>query len=248
VFFFFPCKLGGEDVLTMTIDAKRVEAEEGWTILQVAKTAGIRIPTLCYLEGLSSPGMCRLCLVEIRSQRGRLAPACVTPAEEGMEVVTNTERLQNIRRLILELIFAERNHICAVCAQNGHCELQDLACELGMEYVRIPYRFPGLSLDATHAKFLIDHNRCVLCGRCMRACSEVEGAMTWGFSGRGVFMIVEPDLGGPWQASPTCTECGKCVQACPVGAIVAKGMGAAEQVKQPEVLAQVTERRPRVQD
>lgn len=233
--------------MTLTIDGRRVEAGEGQTILQVAKAAGIRIPTLCYLEGLSSPGMCRLCLVEIRSQRGRLAPACVTPAEEGMEVVTDSEALRGLRRLTLELLFAERNHICAFCVQNGHCELQDLACELGMEYVRVPYRFPGLPLDATHARYIVDHNRCVLCGRCVRACSEVEGAYTWGFSGRGISMIVEPDLGGPWQASPTCTECGKCVQACPVGAIAERGVATAEQEKRPEILAEVTERRPRAQ-
>jgi len=161
-------------------------------------------------------------------------------------VVTSSERLKWLRRMVLELLFAERNHICAICVSNGHCELQDLACELGMDVVHFPYRFPGLEVDASHAKYVYDPNRCVLCGRCVRACSEVEGAMTWGFSGRGVYTLVATDLGGPWGASETCTECGKCVQACPTGALVERGKATAEQEKRPQMLVEVTERRPRV--
>jgi len=233
-------------MISLEIDGQPVRAEPGQTILEAAKAAGIHIPTLCYLEGLSPRGSCRLCLVEIKNWNGKLVPACATEVQDGMQVVANSERLRNLRRTILELLFAERNHICSICVSNGHCELQDLACELGMESVRFPYRFPGLSLDASHERYLIDHNRCVLCGRCVRACSEVEGAMTWGFAGRGIFTLVEPDLGGPWGASETCTACGKCVQACPTGAIVERGKATAEQEKNPEVLAEITERRPRV--
>lgn len=229
----------------MRIDDKPVQAEPGQTILAAARDVGIVIPTLCHVEALSPVGACRLCLVEIRNWNGRLVPACATPAQEGLDVVAHSEKLTLLRRTILELLFAERNHICAFCVSSGHCELQTLAAEMGMDHVTFPYRFPALPVDATHPKFGIDHNRCVLCGRCVRACSEVEGACTWGFSGRGVATLVEADLGDPWGSSKTCTACGKCVQACPVGALFEKGRATAEQVKRPEVLAEVTERRPR---
>ncbi len=232
-------------MINLTIDGSKVQAQEGETILQAAKNAGVRIPTLCYLEGLSPRGACRLCLVEVRNWGGRLVPSCATPVQEGMDVVANSPKLRELRRTILEMLFAERNHICAFCVSNGHCELQDLAMELGMDHVRLPYRWPLLPLDLSHGKYGIDHNRCVLCGRCVRACSEVEGAMTWGFSGRGIFTLVEADLGDPWGKSKTCTGCGKCVQACPTGALFERGKATSEQVKKPEVLAEVTERRPR---
>ena len=233
-------------MITLEIDGKRVQAEVGQTILEAAQAAGIRIPTLCHLPGLSPRGSCRICLVEVTNWNGKLVPACATQVQEGMRVVTSSERLKWLRRMVLELLFAERNHICAICVSNGHCELQDLACELGMDVVRFPYRFPDLKVDASHAKYVYDPNRCVLCGRCVRACSEVEGAMTWGFSGRGVYTLVEADLGGPWGDSETCTECGKCVQACPTGALVERGKATAEQEKRPQLLVEVTERRPRV--
>jgi bidirectional [NiFe] hydrogenase diaphorase subunit len=232
-------------MIALEIDGKTVQARPGQTILQAAQEAGIRIPTLCYLEGLSPVGSCRICLVEIENWNGKLVPACVTEVEEGLRVVANSPRLRELRRKVLELLFAERNHICAICVSSGHCELQDLACELGMDSVRFPYRFPGLAVDASHRKFLIDHNRCVLCGRCVRACSEVEGAVTWGFAGRAVHTQVAPDLGVPWVEAESCTECGKCVQACPVGAIVERGKATAEQEKRPQVLVEITERRPR---
>jgi len=233
-------------LINLRIDDTPVQAEPGQTILVAARGVGIRIPTLCQVDALSPVGACRLCLVEIRNWNGRLVPACATPAQEGLDVVANSDKLTTLRRTILELLFSERNHICAFCVSSGHCELQDLATELGMDHVTFPYRFPSLPVDATHPKFGLDHNRCVLCGRCVRACSEVEGAYTWGFSGRGVATLVEADLGDPWGASKTCTACGKCVQACPVGALFEKGKATAEQVKRPEILAEVTERRPRV--
>lgn len=232
-------------MIHLEIDGRAITARPGQTILEAAEGAGIRIPTLCHLKGLSPWGSCRICLVEIANWNGRLVPACATQVQEGMRVVATSPRLTELRRRVLELLFAERNHICAICVSSGHCELQDLACELGMEVVRVPYRFPGLALDASHGKFVYDPNRCVLCGRCVRACSEVEGAMTWGFSGRGIHTTVEPDLGGPWGSAETCTECGKCVEACPVGALVERGKATAEQEKEPQLLAQITERRPR---
>ena len=172
-------------------------------------------------------GACRLCLVEIAGSN-RLLPACVTRVAEGMEVRTDTPRLQEYRKMIIELFLSERNHICAVCVANGHCELQDLAVAVGMDHVHYDYLFPDCAVDITHPRFGIDQNRCVLCTRCVRVCDEVEGAHTWDVAGRGVNARVVLDLNQPWGESPTCTSCGKCVQVCPTGALFRQGSTVAE--------------------
>ena len=173
------------DVKTLVIDEQEVSARAGQTILEVARENDINIPTLCHLEGLSDVGACRMCLVEIKGSN-KLLPACVATVQEGMEVSTNTERLQKHRRTILELLFAERNHICSVCVSNGHCELQALGQEQGLTHVRLPYRNPELDVDASHERFTVDHNRCILCTRCVRVCAEIEGAHVWDVMGRGI--------------------------------------------------------------
>ena len=169
---------------TLTIDGKQVSAEEGATILEVATDAGIKIPTLCHLDGVYDLGACRLCLVEVTGI-AKLLPACTTKISEGMDVKTDSERLRKYRRMTLELLFAERNHICAVCVANGHCELQTLAYSQGMEHVRYDYCFPKWKVDATHRLFGMDHNRCILCARCVRVCWHIEGAGTKNVAGRG---------------------------------------------------------------
>ena len=116
----------------------------------------------------------------------RLLPACVTRVEEGMEVTTDSERLRGYRRQILELLFVERNHICSVCVSNGHCELQTLAQRLEITHVHFPYRYPKAEVDGSHERFIVDHNRCILCTRCVRVCEEIEGAHTWDVMGRGI--------------------------------------------------------------
>src|ERR1700693_5710594 len=198
---------------TLTIDEKHLSAEESETILEAANDAGIKIPTLCRLEGLNDVGACRLCLVEVAGS-SKLLPACVTKVAEGMEVKTDTERLRKYRRMTLELLFAERNHICAVCVSNGHCELQTLAYSLGMDHVRFDYLFPKWEVDNTHALFGMDHNRCILCTRCVRVCWHIEGAGTKNVSGRGAKSRIITDLAQPWGTSDSCTKCGKCVMSC----------------------------------
>jgi len=226
-------------VKTLTIDGKHVGAEETETILDVAADAEIQIPTLCHLEGLSNVGACRMCLVEVTGAT-KLLPSCVTLVSEGMEVKTNTERLRKYRLMILELLFAERNHVCSVCVANGHCDLQSLAQQQGMMHVRFEYLNPKVQVDASHERFVIDHNRCILCTRCVRVCDEIEGAHTWDVMGRGTNSRVITDLNEPWGSSETCTSCGKCVQVCPTGALFEKGRSVAEMRKSREFLPYLT--------
>jgi bidirectional [NiFe] hydrogenase diaphorase subunit len=222
-------------VFTLVIDGKDVSGRENETVLQVARENSIPIPTLCALEGLSSVGACRLCLVEVVGTP-KLLPACVLKVEEGMQVQTQTPRLMKYRKMIVELLLSERNHICSVCVSNGHCELQEAAKELGVTHVRYPYRYPALPFDGTHRRYRLDHNRCILCTRCVRVCDEVEGAHTWDVMGRGIQARVITDLNQPWGDSESCTNCGKCVQVCPTGALSEKGKAVAEMSKKREFL------------
>ena len=233
-------------VKTLVIDGKNVGAEETETVLNAAADAGIQIPTLCRLEGLSNVGACRMCLVEVTGTT-KLLPACVTLVSEGMEVKTDTDRLRKYRLMILELLFAERNHVCSVCVANGHCDLQSLAQQQGMTHVRFKYLYPKVSVDASHERFVIDHNRCILCTRCVRVCDEIEGAHTWDVMGRGTTSRVITDLNEPWGSSETCTSCGKCVQVCPTGALFEKGRSLAEVRKRREFLPSLTLMRERHQ-
>jgi bidirectional [NiFe] hydrogenase diaphorase subunit len=226
-------------VKTLTIDGKHVGAEESETILEAATDAGINIPTLCHLDGLTNVAACRLCLVEIAGSK-KLLPACVTNVAEGMEVKTDSEKLHKYRAIILELLFAERNHICSVCVSNGHCELQSHAQQQGITHVRFPYLYPNALVDASHDRFVIDHNRCILCTRCVRVCDEIEGAHTWDVMGRGTNSRVITDLNQPWGTSETCTSCGKCVHVCPTGALFEKGKSVAEMAKRREFLPYLT--------
>jgi bidirectional [NiFe] hydrogenase diaphorase subunit len=230
------------DKVSVKIDGEFVPALEGQTILEVARAAGKYIPTLCWLENITPMGGCRLCIVEIAGV-GRLFPACTTPVQDGMSVTTHSEKLTNYRRITLEFLLSERNHQCAICVSNNHCELQALALRLGVTHVRYPYSFPKLAVDASHERYVLDHNRCILCTRCVRVCAEVEGARVFEVSGRGIRSMVSSDMNRPWGESRSCTSCGKCVQVCPTGALAEKGFGVEEMVKQDRNVRRLAARR-----
>jgi bidirectional [NiFe] hydrogenase diaphorase subunit len=209
-------------VYTLQIDGIECAAAQDQTLLEVARESGIAIPTLCHLDGLCDVGACRLCVVQVEGST-KLLPACTTTVAEGMSVTTSSERLDEYRRTIVEMLFVERNHVCAVCVANNNCELQSRAADLGLTHFDLINVNPRLEIDASHERFAIDHNRCIMCTRCVRVCDEIEGAHTWDVMGRGLDARVVTDLGTPWGESPTCTSCGKCVQVCPTGALFEQG-------------------------
>ena len=229
-------------VVTLEIDGRDLSARNDESIIEVCRENGIPIPSLCYLDGLSVWGACRLCMVEVNGQE-RLFSACSTRVAEGMKVRTGSERLARYRRVIVEMLLAERNHICSVCVSNGHCELQTLAQRCGVDHVRVPYRQVRYEMDSSHPSFRLDHNRCVLCSRCVRVCDEIEGAHTLDVMGRGADCLVIADLARPWGESDTCTGCGKCVQVCPTGALVKRGTSVGEMVKDRHFLPILARRR-----
>ena len=206
--------------ITLTINGKQVKGKEGDTVLEICQANGIDVPTLCHFDGLSDVGACRMCVVEIERER-RPVPSCTYPARDGLVVKTDTEQLEKYRRQILELIFTERNHFCMFCERSGDCELQKLAYRYHMDNVRYPYTFPSLPVDSISDYVVIDHNRCILCGRCIRVCSEIVANHTLDFGSRGWKTLVGADLEQPLGES-SCVSCGACVQVCPTGAIFNK--------------------------
>ena len=166
-------------VVTLTIDSQDMTAPAGQTLLQSAREHGIDIPTMCHLDGLSDVGACRLCLVKVAGVN-KLLPACVTAVAEGMTVQTTTPRLQEYRKMIVELLLTERNHVCRCASPTVTVNFRTWPRQ-GVDHVRFDYRFPKVGVDVSHPQFGVDHNRCILCTRCVRVCDEVEGATpgTW---------------------------------------------------------------------
>lgn len=236
-----------QPLLSLSIDGLSVTGHATETILSVARRHGIAIPTLCHFEGLTPVGSCRLCVVEIEGSHN-VSTACTTPIREGMVIITQSPQLIGYRRAIIELLMSERTHVCAVCVVNGRCELQSLARDLAVDHIRYPGMSPRYALDASHDRFVLDPNRCILCSRCVRVCAEIEGAHTWDIVNRGIRCQTIVDFNLPWGQSTTCTGCGKCVQVCPTGALFTKEISADTTATQPldvqRLLIQRSEGRP----
>jgi formate dehydrogenase major subunit len=202
----------------LQLNGMHVKFEPGQSILDVATNAGIEIPTLCYLKGAAPTGACRMCMVEVSGARSLVA-ACSTPAAEGMEIWTDSERVHRARKLNVELLLASGEHDCLVCEANGNCRLQDLAYKYGIIQVRFPRNFHPHKKEEDNPFIVRDFSRCILCGRCVQACNEVmvNRAISYGY--RGSYSKIVAGTDQPYFDSD-CVFCGQCVQVCPVGALV----------------------------
>ncbi|NLG28541.1 MAG: 2Fe-2S iron-sulfur cluster binding domain-containing protein, partial [Chloroflexi bacterium] len=215
----------------VSIDGRELTVPHTFTVLQAAESAGIEVPKLCAHPALAPIGACRICLVEVEKQRV-LQPACTFPVSEGMVVHTNTPKVVNARRFVLELLFSERNHFCMYCEMSGSCELQSLAYEYGLDHWEYDRAFPKLAVDASRKYFVMDHNRCILCRRCVRACDDLVGNQTLGIKDRGAESMIVADMDVPFGDS-SCVSCGTCLQVCPTGALFDRAsayMGATKEI------------------
>ncbi|MBN2187629.1 MAG: FAD-dependent oxidoreductase [Dehalococcoidia bacterium] len=205
------------DTVTLTIDGREIEAKKGATVLEAATAAGIYIPALCAHPDLTPFGACRLCIVEIEKMRG-FPPACTTPVTEGMVVRTNTPKLQELRRNMLELILSEHPYSCLTCPNNLKCELQRVAHYVGLDKITFPYTYRELPVHNEDPLIVRDYNLCILCGRCVRACQEMRGVSAIAFTYRGSQAVIGTAFDRSLKDSG-CKFCGACIEVCPTGAL-----------------------------
>jgi len=203
--------------VNLTIDGVKVSVKEGATILDAAKKARIKIPTLCHLPGIQSIGACRMCLVEVEGSP-KLQTACMYPVSEGMVVKTNTPAVLEARKFVLELILSNHPADCFTCIRNGNCELQTLASELGLRQISYSGTRSNGRKDLSNPAIVRDNEKCILCRRCVSMCHEVQGVGVIFPQRRGFETCIAP----PFDlelADVACTFCGQCVVVCPVGAL-----------------------------
>ncbi len=204
--------------IRFTIDDVEITALEGQSIIEACDAAGIYIPRLCHHPELEPSGNCRVCTCKVN---GRNSATCVTPAAHGMSIENNTKELNDDRRMIIEMLFVEGNHPCPYCVASGNCELQALGYRLGMQAPKEVYQWPDRGIDATHPDIYLDHDRCILCSRCIRASRMEDGKTVFGFSGRGITMRLNIDAtGGLGETQMAAID--KAARVCPVACIVIK--------------------------
>jgi formate dehydrogenase alpha subunit len=223
-------KLG---IISLTIDGIKLEVPEGTTVLEAAQQAGVYVPTLCYDPDLKPYGACRLCVVEIEGMRG-LPTSCTTPATDGMVVHTESPAVNQSRLITMELIMANHHGDCLTCDKNQNCELQTVARYLGVEqehFNRMRKSRKKVAIDDSHPAFTRDLNKCILCGRCVRACHEIAcvGAIDLAFRGNSATVAT---FGDKPLLESNCEACGECLERCPTGALTPRNTRkAAREVK-----------------
>ena len=207
-------------IVKIHIDNRECLAEKGEYLIDVARKNRIFIPFLCNVPGLEPAGSCRICTVKVN---GRFMSACTTPVEDGMEVENETEEINEIRKSIVEVLFVEGNHFCPSCEKSGNCILQALAYRYQVMVPRFPFGFPVREIDASHPKIIKDHNRCVLCKRCIRGIKDDEGRSIFAFRKRGhrLEISIDPELG----ELLTDEKAQEAMDICPVGSILRKEQG-----------------------
>lgn len=208
-------------IVNITINGKKLQVEEGTTILEAAKLLDIFIPTLCHMNlqdgHVHNPGSCRVCVVEVEGRKN-LAPACNTPVSEGMQVKTNSIKAIKSRRTVVELLLSDHPQDCLLCEKNTNCELQTLAAEMGIR--KMKYRGDMSTFPKDHSSFSIERNldKCILCRRCVTVCKDIQTVAVLSARNRGFNTIVSPAFGLP-MIDTNCTFCGQCVSVCPTGAL-----------------------------
>ncbi|RCX09634.1 NADH-quinone oxidoreductase subunit G [Anaerobacterium chartisolvens] len=201
----------------MLVDGQRIEFSDEKNILQVIRKAGIELPTFCYHSELSIYGACRMCVVE--DKWGGISASCSTPPKNGMEVYTNTPKLQKHRKMILELLLSAHDRDCTSCEKNGRCKLQELAIRFGIKNIRFGEREENLPIDDSSCAIVRNPNKCIMCGDCVRMCEEVQGIGALGFAYRGSNIQVVPAFKKKLK-DVDCVNCGQCRTVCPTGALI----------------------------
>lgn len=208
------------EMVNITINGRSVQVDKKMSLLEAIRSQGIKIPTLCYHPDLRPDGSCRLCVVEVKGVRSLVA-SCVYPVSEGMEVWTNTKRVLDARKTVVELLLANHPQDCLTCARNMTCELQKVANELGVREIRVEGEKSEALPDLANPSLMRDPNKCIKCGRCVRMCGEVQSVNALGFANRGFETTVVPAFNMSLDQM-ACTYCGQCAKVCPTGAIVPK--------------------------
>ncbi len=204
-------------MITIEVNGRPVPAEKGEMLLTAIRRAGVRVPTLCHVEGLSATGACRMCVVEVEGQRG-LVPSCAFPAADGMKVRTHSPRAIKARKTIVELLLANHPDDCLYCSRNGNCQLQGLAEELGVRQRRFAGDRTRHTLDSSSPSIVRDPAKCILCGKCVRVCEEIQHVAAIDFIGRGSRAKVGTAFDEGLNVS-SCINCGQCITVCPTGAL-----------------------------